>query len=189
MPVSRAMFSPPRDPTVWERTGIVAVVPSKFTFSLPASTDYVIRGGVVPIGAVSETYFKEVNCGGTISRDFLRLGDTPCNLSITLGTDMGRLAATVVDKDNKTDSSSFVCVASSSAVTRQQIAETGTCSLVEDPGTGSVSIQVRPGRYLAVVVPPGTSDWVEYILNNRGQGESIEIKGRSTLQLRLKSSR
>jgi hypothetical protein len=173
---------------VWEQTGIVVGVPSKFTFSLAASTDYVIRGGVFPIGAVSETYFKEVNCGGTISRDFLRLGDAPCNLSITLGTDMGKLTATIVDKDNKPDLNSSVCVASSSAVTREQIAETGTCSLAHEPETGSVSISVRPDRYLAVVIPPGTSDWAEYISTHRGQGEFIEIKPGSPAQLSLKAN-
>jgi hypothetical protein len=188
IPVSRAMFSPPRDPTVWERTSIVVNVPSKFTFSLAASTDYLIRGGLLPITAVSETYFKEVNCGGTISRDFLRLGDTPCNLSITLGTDMGKLAATVVDKDNKPDSNSSVCVAPSSAATKEEIVETGKCSVVTEPETGSLSISVRPGRYLAMVIPPETSDWAEYISTNRAQGQFIEIKPSSTAQLRLKAT-
>ena len=167
----------------------MVVVPSKFTFSLPASTDYVIRGGVVPIGAVSETYFKEVNCNGTVRRDFLRLGDTPCNLSITLGTDIGKLTVTIVDKDNKPDSNSSICIAPSSAATREQVAEMGTCSTVDAPGTGSVSISARPDRYRVVVVPPETSDWVEYFLSNRGQGEFVEIKARSTAQLTLSRNR
>jgi hypothetical protein len=165
------------------------VVPSQITVSLLPFTDYRIGGGFPPPGSVPDSYLKEVNCSGTITRNILSLGESPCDLHLTFGTDMGRLAATVIDKDNNPDSNSSVCVFPNSAATREQIAETGTCSAVEGPGTGSVSIPVRPGRYLAMVMPPGTFDWVEYILAHRGQGELIEIAARSTAKLTLKSSK
>ena len=132
-------------------------------------------------------YLKDVTCGGTVRRDSLKLGDTDCGLRITVGTDMGKLAATIVDKDDKNDLNSSVCVSSTSAVTREEIAATGTCSSA-DRGTISVSIALRPDRYFAVVTPPGTLDWVEYFLTNRGQGTLIDIKARSTVQVTLKSS-
>lgn len=165
------------------------VVPSRLTVSLPAFTDYVITGGGWPPSPTFETYFKEANCGGTISRNLIKLGDAPCNLYITVGTDKGKLSAIVIDRDNHPDSNSSVCVWSSSAVTREEIAESSTCSVVEDPRTGAVAISVSPGRYLAMTIPPGTSDSAEYILTNRGQGEAVEIRARSTSLLTLKSSR
>jgi hypothetical protein len=100
---------------------------------------------------------------------------------------MGKLSATIVDKDNNIDLNSPVCVYPISAVTPEEIALTGTCSSTE-PGTTPISIALRPDKYFAVVMPPGAPDWVEYILTNRGQRESFEILARSTSQLALKRS-
>jgi hypothetical protein len=182
-PLNRVAFE--SQPFLLNRMDVV--VPSQFTVSLLPSTDYMIRLRIP--GDTSEAYLKDVTCGGAIHRNSLKLGDTDCGLVITVGTDMGRLVATIVDKDNNKDLNSSVCVYPTSAVTGEQISEAGTCSVVEDPGTGSVSISVRPGRYLALVIPPGTSDWVEYIMAHHGQGELIEIAARSTSPLTLKSSK
>jgi hypothetical protein len=166
------------------------VAPSRFKVSLLPSTDYMLRL-VIP-GAPSETYskaipyLKDVTCGGTVRRDSLKLGDSDCGLLITIGTDMGTLTVTIVDKDNKDDLNSSVCVYPSSAVTREEIASMGTCSI--DRGTASVPIPLRPDRYFAVAVPQGGVDWVDYILTNRSQGTPIEIKPHSTLQVTLKSN-
>jgi hypothetical protein len=187
IPSTRVAFE--SQPFLWK--SMTGVVPSKFTVSLLPFTDYYIGGGIVPPGtpgALPGSYIKEVKCDGTIYRNTLKLGDAPCHLDVMIGTDMGSLSATVVDKDNNLDSNSSVCVYSISAATAEQIAETGSCSVVEDPGTGSVLIPVRPGRYLAVVMPPGTFDWVDYVFANRGQGKPVEITARSTSQLTLKSS-
>jgi len=158
------------------------VVPSKFTISLLPSTDYMVQ--LDTPGGPSEVYLKEVTCDGTVRRNSLILGDTDCRLYITVGTDMGKLAATIVDKDNNNDLNSLVCVYPTSAVTREEIGSTGTCSS-PDPGTASVSIAVRPDRYFAVAVPPGTSDWVEYAMTNRAQVSPIGIPARTTVQLTL----
>jgi hypothetical protein len=50
-----------------------------------------------------EAYLKDVTCGGTVRRNSLRLGDTDCGLRITVGTDMGKLVAAIVDRDNQND--------------------------------------------------------------------------------------
>ena len=172
---------------------IDVVGPSRFTVALLPSTNYMIALGIP--GATSNTYLnevpylKEVTCGGTVRPNSLNLGDSDCGLRITIGTDMGKLAATVVDKDNKNDLNSSVCVAPTSAVTREEIGSTGICSSI-DPGSNanSVSIPLRPDRYFAVVMPLETRDWVEYFLTNRGQGTPIDIKARSAVQVTLKSS-
>jgi len=159
-------------------------VPSQFTAALLPSTDYMI--GLIALDGTSDSYLKNVTCGGTTSRISLKLGDSDCGLRLTIGTDMGKLSATILDKDNKNDLNSSVCVAAASAVTREEIALTGTCSWA-DRGTTSISIPLRPDRYFAVVMPPETRDWVEYFLTNRGQGTPIEIKPHSTVQATLKS--
>jgi hypothetical protein len=160
-------------------------VPSRFSVSLLPSTDYRVALG--RFFAPSDWYLKDVTCGGTMRRNSLKLGDTDCGLRLTVGTDMGKLTATILDKDNKNDLNSLVCVSSTTAVTREEIAETGTCSPIE-PGTTSVSIALRPDRYFAVVTPPETRDWVEYFLSNRGQGTPVDIKARATVPVTLKSS-
>jgi hypothetical protein len=160
------------------------VAASKFTVSLLPSTDYMIA--LRTPGDAPDAYLKDVTCGGTVRRDSLKLGDTDCGLLITIGTDMGMLTATIVDKDNKDDLNSSVCVFPTSAVTRAEIASTGTCSI--DRGANSVSLPLRPDRYLAVAIPQGGVDWVDYVLTNRSQGTPIEIKSHSTVQVTLKSS-
>jgi hypothetical protein len=157
---------------------------SRFMVSLLPSTDYMVR--LDTPGGTSDAYLKEVTCGGTVRRDSVKLGDTDCGLQIAVGTDLGKLNATIVDKDNKNDLNSSVCVSPTSAVTREEIGSTGTCSSA-DPGATSVSIALRPDRYFAVVMPSETGDWVEYFLTNRGQGTPIDIKARSTVQATLKS--
>jgi hypothetical protein len=161
------------------------VGPSRFTVSLLPSTDYLVQ--LDTPGRPSDLYLKDVTCGGKVTRNSLKLGDTDCGLRITVGTDIGKLAATIVDRDNKNDLNSSVCVFPTSAVTREEVGSTGICSSA-DPGTTSVSIPLRPDRYFAVVMPQARGDWVEYIQTNRGQGTPIEVKARSTAQLTLKSS-
>jgi hypothetical protein len=61
---------------------------------------------------------------------------------------MGNLVATIVDKDNQNHLNASVCVSPGSAVTREEIGSTGTCSSM-DPGTTSVSVlpdQSQPGQ-------------------------------------------
>ncbi len=160
-------------------------VPSRFSVSLLPSTDYRINLG--RFSGPSDGYLKDVSCGGTVSRNTLKLDNSDCGLRITVGTDMGKLTATVLDKDNRNEVNASVCVASSSSVTREEIALTGTCSPIE-PGTTSASILLRPDRYFAVAMPAGTADWVEFFLANRGQGTPIEIKPRAAATVSLKSS-
>jgi hypothetical protein len=145
-PLTRVAFE--SQPFLLNRMDVV--VPSKFTVSLLPSTDYLLRLEI-PDGS-SELYLKDVTCGGTIRHNTLKLADTDCGLNITVGTDMGKLTATIVDKDSKNDLNSSVCVFSTSAVTREEIAATGTCSSA-DPGATSVSIALRPDRYLASSLP------------------------------------
>jgi len=159
------------------------VAPSRFTVSLLPYTDYRVNLG--RFDGSSDWYLKDVSCGGRTLPNSLQLGESDCGLRITVGTDIGKLTATVLDKDNKSDPNSAVCVASSSSITREEIALTGSCSSA-DRGTTSISIALRPDRYFAVVVPPTTADWVEYFLTNRGQGPPIDIKAPSTLQVTLK---
>jgi hypothetical protein len=181
LPLSRVAFE--SQPFLSIRKDVIA--PSQFTISLLPATDYVVR--LFAFGGASDAYLKDVTCGGTTRRDSFKLDDTDCGLHLTVGTDMGKLTATVVDKDNKIDLNSVVCVYPTAAATREEIALAGTCTSAE-PGSTSVSIALRPDKYFAVVMPPGTLDWMEYILANRGPRELFEILPRSTSQLTLKST-
>jgi hypothetical protein len=180
-PLSRVAF----ESQPFSSSRMDVVIPSQFTVSLLPSTDYMVE--LFSAGGTPDAYLKDVTCDGTIRRNRIKLGDTDCGLHITVGTDMGKLSATIVDKDNNIDLNSPVCVYPISAVTPEEIALTGTCSSTE-PGTTPISIALRPDKYFAVVMPPGAPDWVEYILTNRGQRESFEILARSTSQLALKRS-
>jgi len=181
IPLSRVAFE--SQPFLANFVDVTA--PSQFTLSLLPSTDYLI--GLRNLDGSSDAYLKDVTCGGITRRNSIKLGDTDCGLHITIGTDMGKLSATVVDKNNNVDLNSVVCVYPTSAVTREEIALTGTCSSSE-PGTMPISLALRPDKYFAVVMPPGTPDWIEYILTNRGPHELIEILARSTSPLTIKSS-
>jgi hypothetical protein len=179
-PLSRVAFE--SQPFLWQAMDVA--IPSQFRVSLLPSTEY--RVSLRIPSSTPDVYLKEVMCGGTTSRNSLKLGGSDCGLHITVGTDMGKLSATIVDKDNKNDLNSSVCVYPTFAVTREEIAATGACSAI-DPGTNSAVVALRPDRYLAVAMPKGRVDWVEYILANRGQGVPIDIKARSTTQVRLES--
>jgi hypothetical protein len=181
MPLSRVAFE--SQPFLLQAMDVA--VPSRFSVSLLPSTDYRVNLG--RFDGTSDWYLKDVTCGGTTRRNSLKLDETDCGLRITVGTDMGKLAALVLDKDNKNDLNSSVCVASSSSLTREEVALTGACAST-DPGatSSSVSMPLRPDRYLAVVVPAGTLDWVEYFLTNRGEGTPIDIKASATVQVTLK---
>ena len=180
-PFSRVAFE--NQPFMGQYKDVTA--PSQSTIFLLASTDYMI--GLRALDGTSDAYVKEVACGGSIRRDSLKLGDSDCGLRITIGTDMGKLVATIVDKDNNNDLNSLVCVYPTSAATREEIASTGICSPAE-PGTTSVSIPLRPDRYTAVVVPHETVDWVEYVISNRGQVSLTDVPPRSTVQLTLRNN-
>jgi hypothetical protein len=180
IPLSRVAFE--GQPFLSKRMDVV--VPSQFPLSLLPSTDYMIA---LRSFDGSDVYLKEVACGGTVRRNSLKLGDSDCGLQITVGTDLGKLSAKILDKDNKSDVNALVCVSSTSAVTREEIALTGTCSS-PDRGTTSVSIALRPDRYMALAVPPATVDWLEYFVANRGQAQPIDIKAGATVELTLKSS-
>jgi hypothetical protein len=160
------------------------VVPSKFQTSLLPSTDY--RVSVGRFDGSTDWYLKDVTCGGTVTRNVLKLAESDCGLVITVGTDAGKLTAKVVDKDNKDDLNSLVCIAAASAVTREDIALTGSCTPIE-AGTTSATIPLRPDRYFALPMTAAVADWVEYFLANRGQGTPIEIKPKASAQLTLKS--
>lgn len=160
------------------------VVPSRFSVSLLPFTEYRVNLG--RFDGSTDWYLKDVTCDGTTLRNSFKLGESDCGLRITVGTDIGKLTARILDKDNKEDLNSLVCVAASSALTREDIALTGSCSPIE-PGTTSASIALRPDRYFALAMPAGTADWVEYFLANRGQGTPIEIKPRAAAQVTLKS--
>jgi hypothetical protein len=180
VPLSRVAFE--SQPFMGGRKDVV--VPSQFTVSLLPATDYMVGLGI--LDGSTDAYLKDVTCGGTTRRNSVKLGDTDCGLHITVGTDMGKLTATVVDKDNKIDLNSVVCVYPTAAATREEIALAGTCTSAE-PGSSPVSIPLRPDKYFAMVMPPGTLDWIETILTNRGPRELFEILPRSTSVLTLKS--
>lgn len=159
------------------------------TVAARAELSQVVSRGVLLCACPSPPrgrYLKDVTCDGTTLRNSFKLGESDCGLRITVGTDIGKLTARILDKDNKEDLNSLVCVAASSALTREDIALTGSCSPIE-PGTTSASIALRPDRYFALAMPAGTADWVEYFLANRGQGTPIEIKPRAAAQVTLKS--
>jgi len=182
IPLTRVAFE--SQPFLANRVDVA--VPSQFTVSLLPSTDYMIEL-VFPDGT-SDAYLKDVTCGSTVHRNSFKLDDIGCELHITVGTDMGKLTATIVDKENNNDSASLVCIYPTSAVTLEEIGSTGAC-LSADPGTMSISTPLRPDKYLALVMPQGSADWVQYVLVNRSQATPVEIQARLTVQMTLKSNK
>jgi hypothetical protein len=158
-------------------------VPSRLNLTLPPSTEYVIT-----MRNSGDAYVKSVSCDGVVLTDRFYVGEGGgCKLKITLGTDTGTVAVTVVDKENKPVLNGSVCMVPASVANKEQVSGESRCVPI-DPDTGASSIRLRPGKYIAVVQPAIVSDWVEYVWKRSAQGVVVDIVPGTSGQITLKNN-